>query len=57
VYLLLGAAPIEGRFSGVVDVPRSCARLYLPTAIFDFDVRPSSRGPQRVDRGSAPHAR
>jgi formamidase len=52
-YLLLGAAPIEGRFSGVVDVPNACATLYLPTAIFDFDVRPSAEGPQRADRGSA----
>ncbi len=51
-YLLLGAAPIEGRFSGVVDIPNSCATLYLPTAIFDFDIRPSADGPQRADRGS-----
>jgi formamidase len=50
-YLLLGAAPVEGRFSGVVDVPNSCATLYLPTAIFDFDVRPSAAGPQVADRG------
>jgi formamidase len=50
-YLLLGAAPIEGRFSGVVDIPNSCATLYLPTAIFDFDIRPSAAGPQRADRG------
>lgn len=50
-YLLLGAAPIEGRFSGVVDVPNSCATLYLPTAIFDFDIRPSAASPQRADRG------
>ncbi|MGV9905666.1 formamidase [Streptomyces sp. NPDC003388] len=51
-YLLLGAAPVEGRFSGVVDIPNSCATLYLPTAIFDFDIRPSGNGPQRADRGS-----
>jgi formamidase len=50
-YLLLGAAPIEGRFSGVVDIPNSCATLYLPTAIFDFDIRPSGDGPQPADRG------
>jgi formamidase len=50
-YLLLGAAPIEGRFSGVVDIPNSCATLYLPTAIFDCDIRPSAAGPQRADRG------
>jgi formamidase len=51
-YLLLGAAPVEGRFSGVVDIPNSCATLYVPTAIFDFDIRPSADGPQRADRGS-----
>jgi formamidase len=52
-YLLLGVAPIAGRFSGVVDVPNSCATLYLPTAIFDFDVHPSAEGPQSTDRGIA----
>jgi formamidase len=51
-YLLLGAAPIEGRLSGVVDIPNSCVTLYLPTAIFDVDIRPSADGPQRADRGS-----
>ncbi|MFK3979162.1 formamidase [Micromonospora sp. NPDC050397] len=56
-YLILGAAPIEGRFSGVVDIPNSCATVYLPTAIFDFDVRPSSDGPRRIDPGrGAPKA-
>ncbi|WP_338766704.1 formamidase [Nocardia vulneris] len=56
-YLLLGAAPIEGRFSGVVDIPNSCATVYLPTAIFDFPVLPSTSGPTRLDPGAgAPHA-
>lgn len=56
-YLLLGAAPIEARFSGVVDIPNSCATLYLPTEIFDFDVRPSASGPTRIDPGQgAPKA-
>ncbi|MGW0435633.1 formamidase [Micromonospora sp. NPDC003197] len=56
-YLLLGAAPIEGRFSGVVDIPNSCATVYLPTAIFDFDVRPSAAGPVQIDPGmGAPRA-
>ncbi|MGI5169563.1 formamidase [Spirillospora sp. CA-253888] len=50
-YLLLGAAPIEGRVSGVVDIPNACCSLYLPTAIFDFDIRPSAEGPRRADRG------
>ncbi|MFF3443907.1 formamidase [Streptosporangium sp. NPDC002721] len=56
-YLLLGAAPIEGRLSGVVDIPNSCATVYLPTAIFDFDVRPGASGPFRVPQGTGtPHA-
>lgn len=38
-YLLLSAAPIEARYSGVVDIPNACATLYIPTEIFDFDVR------------------
>ena len=50
-YLLLGSAPIEGRISGVVDIPNACCSLYLPTAIFDFDIRPTAEGPQRADRG------
>ncbi|MFE9203492.1 formamidase [Micromonospora sp. NPDC007230] len=56
-YLLLGAAPIEGRFSGVVDIPDSCATVYIPTEIFNFDVRPSAGGPTRIDPGQgAPKA-
>jgi formamidase len=51
-YLLLGAAPIEGRVSGVVDIPNVCCSLYLPAAIFDFDVKPSAAGPISADRGS-----
>jgi formamidase len=56
-YLLLGSAPIEGRLSGVVDIPNSCSTVYLPTAMFDFDVRPSVSGPHQIDRGTgAPRA-
>jgi acetamidase/formamidase len=52
-YLLLGSAPVEGRVSGVVDILNACCSLYVPTAIFDFDVRPSKTGPTVGDRGSA----
>ena len=52
-YLLLGSAPIEGRISGVVDIPNACCSLYLPTAIFDFDIRPHGDGPATADRGGA----
>ncbi|KZS66158.1 formamidase [Mycobacterium kansasii] len=56
-YLLLGSAPVEGRLSGVVDIPNSCATVYIPTAIFDFPVTPSASGPHRVDPGmGAPRA-
>ena len=52
-----GAAPIEGRLSGVVDIPNSCATVYIPTAIFDFDDPARASGPTRVPQGtSAPHA-
>ncbi|AQA23256.1 acetamidase/Formamidase family protein [Rhodococcus sp. MTM3W5.2] len=56
-YLLLGAAPIEGRFSGVVDIPNSCATVYIPTAIFDFPVVPTAAGPITINPGpGAPRA-
>jgi len=50
-YMILGAAPIEGRLSGVVDIPNSCSTVYIPTAIFDIDVRPSASGPAQIDPG------
>jgi len=50
-YMILGAAPIEGRLSGVVDIPNSCSTVYVPTAIFDFPVAPSKSGPARIDPG------
>jgi formamidase len=51
-YLLLGSAPIEGRISGIVDIPNACCSLYLPTAIFDFDIRPTKEGPTSASRGT-----
>ncbi|WCI08860.1 acetamidase/formamidase family protein [Arthrobacter sp. OVS8] len=50
-YVILGAVPIEGRLSGVVDIPNSCSTVYIPTAVFDFDVRPSASGPHKIDPG------
>jgi formamidase len=56
-YLLLGSAPIEGRLSGVVDIPNSCATVYIPTAIFDFPIAPSASGPFQIGPGmGAPRA-
>jgi formamidase len=50
-YMILGSAPIEGRLSGVVDIPNSCSTVYIPTAIFDIDIQPSAAGPTQVDPG------
>jgi formamidase len=47
---ILGTAPIEGRQSGVVDVPNACSTLALPKGVFDFDISPGSLGEQG-DRG------
>jgi formamidase len=49
-YMILGSAPIEGRFSGVVDIPNSCATVYVPRRIFDFDVAPGGT-PHQVKQG------
>jgi len=40
-YLLLSAAPVEGRISGIVDIPNACCTLALPTQIFDFNIKPT----------------
>lgn len=45
-YLLLSAAPVEGRISGIVDIPNACCTLALPTEIFQFDILPNSAGPR-----------
>jgi formamidase len=39
-YLLLSCAPIEGRLSGIVDIPNACCTLALPTQIFDKKILP-----------------
>ncbi|MCK0198524.1 acetamidase/formamidase family protein [Ancylobacter sp. 6x-1] len=49
---ILGVAPVQGHFSGVVDIPNSCATLWLPTEIFDFDIKPCAAGPQKFIDGS-----
>ncbi|MBE9140581.1 acetamidase/formamidase family protein [Nodosilinea sp. LEGE 07088] len=40
-YLLLSCAPVEGRVSGIVDIPNACCTLALPTAIFDKNILPT----------------
>ena len=50
-YAILGTAPVEGRISGIVDIPNACATLAIPTEIFKFDVMPNAEGP----KVSVPH--
>jgi formamidase len=40
-YTILGAAPVEGRISSIVDIPNACCTLWLPTEIYEFDILPS----------------
>ncbi len=41
IYLLLGSAPVEGRISGIVDIPNACCTIAVPTAIFERNVLPT----------------
>lgn len=45
---ILGTAPVEGHISGIVDIPNACATLWLPTEIFDFDLKPNADGPSKI---------
>lgn len=57
-YTILSTAPVEGRVSGIVDIPNACVTIYIPTEIFEFDIRPSARGPAKaVDARKADLAR
>ncbi|MCB5189497.1 acetamidase/formamidase family protein [Methylobacillus arboreus] len=49
---ILGTAPVEGHISGVVDIPNACATLWLPTEIFDFDLKPNADGPVKIITGN-----
>jgi len=39
-YLLLSCAPIEGRVSGIVDIPNACCTVAIPTEIFNQPILP-----------------
>ncbi|MDA3921072.1 MAG: acetamidase/formamidase family protein [Salinisphaera sp.] len=49
---ILGVAPVQGHVSGVVDIPNSCATLWLPQEIFEFDISPGADGPTKFLDGS-----
>ena len=39
-YMLLSTAPIEGRISGIVDIPNACCTVAIPTQIFEKNIDP-----------------
>lgn len=43
-YLFLGAAPIEGRVGGIVDIPNSAVSISIPLSIFDRNLLPETAG-------------
>ncbi len=49
-YMLLSTAPVEGRISGIVDIPNALTTVYLPKEIFDFDITPNTKGPVKKNR-------
>ena len=49
-YIILSAAPVEGRISGIVDIPNSCCTLALPLEIFEADLTPTGKGPHIVTK-------
>lgn len=55
-YIILGTAPVEGRVSGIVDIPNACCTIYVPTAIFEGDIMPSSKGPAKIGSGQVAKA-
>ena len=55
-YVILGTAPVEGRISGIVDIPNACCTLYLPTEIFDGEIMPSGVAPPSIGGPGDPRA-
>ncbi|MFC4542979.1 formamidase [Halosolutus amylolyticus] len=41
-YMILGTVPIQGRQSGIVDIPNACSTLAVPKDVFEFDVSPDA---------------
>jgi hypothetical protein len=52
----LGTAPVEGRISGIVDIPNACCTQAIPTEIFEFDIHPNAKGPTKMVSGAGEDA-
>ncbi|CAB3741071.1 formamidase [Paraburkholderia rhynchosiae] len=47
-YMLLTAAPVEGRIGGIVDIPNCSATVSLPLAIFEKNIAPTGMLSERA---------
>lgn len=50
-YVLLAAAPVEGRISCMLEHPNVCCTAAIPTSIFDFDASPAVEAAGDAPRG------
>lgn len=50
-YILLAAAPVEGRISCMQEHPNVCCTAAIPSSIFEFDFAPSAGLPRKANRG------
>ena len=53
-YMILSTAPVEGRISGIVDIPNAICTVALPVDIFEDGIVPSEDGPTYKVRGKLP---
>jgi formamidase len=51
-YMILGTAPVEGRISGIVDIPNAVCTLYIPRQIFQENILPVADGPSTFVSGA-----
>ena len=50
-YVLLAAAPVQGRISCMLEHPNVCTTLAVPTAMFEFDIGPGADRVHAEPRG------
>lgn len=50
-YVLLAAAPVQGRISCMLEHPNVCCTLAIPTAMFDFAIGPGAEDIRSEPRG------
>jgi formamidase len=54
-YILLAAAPVQGRLSCMLEHPNVCCTMAIPSGIFDFEIGPGSGQVSSEPRGEVAH--